>query len=286
MRDRRVGTGSVRCLLVVAGLLEAPLGQPAVAQYNRPGTEEALNYAFASQLGSGIYEVSGHTVQLYRVPIYFPVPPDPESTHRWRVTIPLCVGFFDLSPEEEGQPDRPDQFATASVVPGVAVRVPLRENWSLEPFAELGLAWNLHESERAYVYSVGLKSLATFHARELLLLLGDRLVYVGERVSGSDFHEDFGLLETGFEVRWPLSLDVKGHALDGGLYVMNYLFLEPTRVFVQSEPVDVGCQFELGLTLGPTEPVEFWRFEFPRLGLGYRFGDGVSAVRFVIGAAF
>jgi len=67
---------------------------------------------------------------------------------------------------------------------------------------------------------------------------------------------------------------------------MDYLYLEPTELIVNDEPLEVGVQWELGLTLGTRTPVDLWRFKVPRLGIGYCFGDGVSPVRVLIGSAF
>jgi hypothetical protein len=131
-----------------------------------------------------------------------------------------------------------------------------------------------------------MRSLATFRARGLDLLLGNRLVYVGEHTPGHEYDEDFATLETGFEVRCRLALAVKGNRLNWGPYVMSYLYLEPTKVWLEETPLEVGSQYELGITVGPEERIDLWRFEVPRLGLGYRFGDSVSAVRVVFGAAF
>jgi hypothetical protein len=286
MRHECLGSEVVRFAFFLIGLLCGLPERPVSAQSSDPEDTGRKNYAFASQLGSGIYQLSGHTVQIYRVPVYYPIRPAQGRYPGVRVTLSGCIGYFELSPTDADPPDNPDDVAMASFVPGVALEFPVLKNWSLEPFGELGVAQDFHDSERATVYTVGLKSLAKFRPRGVDLLLGHRLVYAGDHVSDSEYDEDFVMLETGFEVRRPLAFEVKGHGLDGGLYIMNYLYLEPTRVFLRDEPLEVGNQYELGFTVGTRVPVEFWRFSFPRLGLGYRFGDDASAVRLVLGAAF
>jgi hypothetical protein len=282
----RRGAESVRRTLLLAGLLSALSGRPAWTQANGSEEDAGLNYAFASQLGSGIYDLSGRTVQIYRIPFFFPVRNAEDRSPGIRVTLPVCLGFFNRDPEDVDQTDVQEDVATLSFVPGVALEIPVLRNWSLEPFAEVGVARDFRSSGGAYVYSLGLKSLVTLRARELELLVGNRLLYVGEHTPGVEVDEDFAMLETGFEVRQPLRYAVKGHGIDWGPYVMNYLYLEPTEVFLKEEPLEIGAQYELGITIGTQEPVPLWRFKVPRLGLGYRFGDGVSAVRLVLGAAF
>ncbi len=273
-------------MIVAIGLLGGPLPRPAVAQYVQPGTADELNFAFASQLGSGVYEISGHLVQIYRIPFQLSVEREDETSPRLRVNLPVSLGFFDLSRAEADQPERPSHFATASFVPGVALEIALRENWSVEPFAEVGFARDFHNHQHAYVYALGAKSLATFHPTRLEVLLGHRIFYAGERVQGSDLDQDFAALESGLEARRVLPFRARGHQLTLGLYVVDYLYIEPTKVFFESKPAEIGNQIELGFTLGTRVPVPLWRFECPRLGLGYRFGDSVTALRFVIGSAF
>ena len=286
MRNFCVGMKAVRSAFLLVGLAIALLEQPARGQTGDSGSDERFNYAFATQLGSGIYDVSGRTVQIYRLPFSFNVREAEGRAPRIRVELPICFGFYDLDAEDVQQTDMQDNFATVSFVPGVAVGFSALPNWSLEPFLEFGIAEDFDGSGSAYVYALGVKSVATFNARRLVFLLGNRLVYTGAHTPGVEIDEDFAMLETGFEVRRPLQRTVKGHGIDWGPYVMNYLYLEPTEVLLKEAPLEIGGQYELGITLGTQAPVDLWCFEVPRLGIGYRFGDGVSALRVVLGAAF
>jgi hypothetical protein len=276
----------MRTELLLVGLVGWFPGPPARAQVEGNDYGERLNYAFASQLGSGVYDVSGRLVQIYRVPVDIPVRDTEDRAPGIRVSLPVCLGLYDLDPQDVDQTGMPEDVSTVSFVPGVHLEYPVLRNWSLTPFVELGAAWDTHDSGDAYVYTVGVDSLATFQARGLEILLGNHLVYVGEHSPGSEYDEDFVTLETGCELRRPLARSVKGHGLNWGPYVMSYLYLEPTKVWLKEKPLEVGSQYEVGITFGPRERVDLWRFEAPRIGLGYRFGDGVSAMRLVLGAAF
>jgi hypothetical protein len=275
-----------RGLLLLVGLLSWLPGLPARAQVEGNDYNRRLNFAFASQLGSGIYDVSGRLIQIYRLPFSVTVRDVEKRTPGVEVTLPLCFGFYDLDQERLEHARMPEHVATVSFVPGVHLRFPVLRNWSLTPFVEFGVARDRHGPEDAYVYTVGVDSLATFHPKGLYLLLGHHLVYVGEHTPETEYDEDFITLQTGFEVRRPLALAVRGHGLNWGPYVMSYLYLEPTKVWLKEKPLEIGRQYEIGLTVGPRDRVDLWRFEAPRLGVGYRFGDGISAVRLVVGSAF
>jgi hypothetical protein len=276
----------MRAMLLLVGLLGWVPGHPAWAQAGGGNDEERLNYAFANQLGSGIYDVSGRTVQIYRIPFALPVRDTEQRAPGIRVTLPVCLGLYDLDPEDVDQTGMPEDVSTVSFVPGVLLEYPVLRNWTLTPLVELGMAWDLQESQNAYVYTVGVKSYATFRPGGLDVLLGNRLVYVGEHTPGTVHDEDYATLETGCELRRPLARAMKGHAVNWGPYVMSYLYLEPTKVWLNEKPLEIGSQYEVGFTVGPQERIDLWRFEVPRIGLGYRFGDGVSAMRLVLGAAF
>jgi hypothetical protein len=66
----------------------------------------------------------------------------------------------------------------------------------------------------------------------------------------------------------------------GDLY-SNLAFLR-----FRDDSFEVHVQYELGFTLGTTTTSRFWVFEIPRIGLGYRFGDGLQIIRLVLGMPF
>lgn len=45
-------------------------------------------------------------------------------------------------------------------------------------------------------------------------------------------------------------------------------------------------QLEFGVTLGASGDRKVWGMPLPRIGVGYRIGDGLSVWRIVVGAAF
>src|SRR5512141_2038653 len=55
-----------------------------------------FNYAFATQLGSGIYAISGRTLQVYRLPLSVTFRPEEEGSRKgWRFTFPVTLGFYN-----------------------------------------------------------------------------------------------------------------------------------------------------------------------------------------------
>ena len=60
----------------------ALLALPARAQTAVPlsaGEKSVANFAFATQLGSGIYTIDGRTIQIYRLPLSYTIRPDTDD---------------------------------------------------------------------------------------------------------------------------------------------------------------------------------------------------------------
>lgn len=44
-------------------------------------------------------------------------------------------------------------------------------------------------------------------------------------------------------------------------------------------PIELGQQYEVGLSLSTEPALELWKIELPWIGLGYQFGDVFTGVR-------
>ena len=101
-----------------------------------------LNYAFATQLGSGIYRVSGRTVQIYRLTTTLRL--RHHDDHGWglRLRIPATFGFYDFKFDDVLDTGLPTSLGTLAIVPTFLFDIPLRDNWWIIPFAGAGIGVN------------------------------------------------------------------------------------------------------------------------------------------------
>lgn len=259
----------------------------AFAQIGEEDEASHLNYAFAVYLGSGIYNVDGRTIQIYRIPISYTIRRIEDRAWGMRVRVPLTFGFFDFKPSDVIDTGLPDDIGTISLVPELQIPVRVRKNWWLTPVAGFGAGKDFSGGELSYIYLGGLKSLAQFPRPKRKYSLWNELIYVGHTVSGEDPNEDFTMLESGLDIRWPVKLTFRGQATDLGVFLANYLYFEPTDYFLSEDrSFEVGSQYEVGMTFGTVERYKLWRIPVPRIGLSYRFGDGVQAVRLLLGNQF
>ncbi len=91
----------------------------AQAQPLKQAEQAKANYVFAHRLGSGIYELSGRTLQIYRLPIERKLR-DPTPTRAGlTLTLPVTAGFFDFRVSDVIESGLPTSLSTLSVVPGL-----------------------------------------------------------------------------------------------------------------------------------------------------------------------
>jgi hypothetical protein len=277
-------TGAARaaCLLVAL---------PALAQEVELRTEQTdlLNFAFASQVGSGVYAVDGRTVQIYRIPVDMRLRSVSDDPRRWglKLTLPVTLGFYDFAPRDVVTSGLPEEVGTLSLVPGVQLEVPVGSSWELAPFAEAGVAQDFESGTSTAVYALGLESEYTFAWSAVDGRLGNRLLWAGITGGGALVADDYGELETGLELTHALWFAVAGHPADAGLFAASYLYFNPLEgLGGEADRFEMQDQWEIGITFGTRPPLAYKKLRAPRIGASYRFGDGISAARLVLGAAF
>jgi hypothetical protein len=250
-------------------------------------SEQAVaNFAFASQLGSGIYGVSGRTVQIYRLPFSWELAPAQADHWGLRLTLPVTLGFYDFRLADVLGSQLPDHIDTYSVVPGVELSRLLGTRWRIAAFAEAGPAHEGSNSTSGFVYAGGLNATRVsapgkFRARYHVALLAAAADYEGRA------HDSMLRLTNAVEARRNLGLAVHGVDLDWGGYALNEWYLvRPSPPLSAAGPGMAPFQSEFGVTFGTAQPAHVWKIPVPRLGLGYRFGRNLSAWRIVLGAAF
>jgi hypothetical protein len=251
------------------------------------GEETVINFGFATQLGSGIYDVSGRTLQVYRLPFGYTIPSAGESRFTTRLTLPLTLGFLDFKPRDVVDNGLPERIDSLSFVPGIAVTVAVRDDWALEPFAEAGFARDRSSELDQRVYALGLRSRYAVVAGATDWELYNELVHVVVEQGKPGGTDDFTRFRAGLTARGALDASFAGRQPDVLGYGFIELFTDPP-----AGPADGGrggrapLQYEVGITLGTTETIRLWRIPLPRVGFGYRFGEDLSVYRIVFGSPY
>lgn len=244
----------------------------------------SVNYVFATDLGSGIYDLDGRTLQIYRYTYEKEFREPAAGRPGARFVLPVTAGFFDFSPIDviaEGPPTRVDSF---SVVPGIELDYPLNDDWHLIPYARAGFSV-ASSSVDGWLYGVGVKleRETDFHGWDAFVR--SELAYSGVRYRHETPNDEFVRLRQAFDHRRGTGWRARNKEFEIGWYAIFDLIVDPPTAplaAVEKAPI----QAEFGVTFSTRPRVKVWRFDLPRLGIGYRLAGELSAWRLVIGAPF
>ena len=246
-----------------------------------------IDFGFAAQLGSGVYTMSGRTLQVYRLPFAYEFDGEDDAPVRVRLTLPVTFGLLDFKPVDVVDTGLPESLDSLSFVPGLAVDVTLRPGWQLEPFVEAGVARDRTSDLDERIFAAGLRSSVDFSGDTTGWQVYDELMYVAVEQRSLDRSDDFTRFRMGVTARRAFDVAGSGRRADYLVYGFGDFFIEvPDSVLNGEEGQGGDAQFEIGVTFGATEPMRIWRIPLPRIGLGYRFGSELSVYRLVFGAPF
>ena len=265
-----------------------PAEDPARSTPLRESELPEANFAFAHRLGTGIYEISGRTVQVYSLPFERRLRERDDERAGLVLTLPVTLGFFDFKVEDILESGLPSDLSTLSFVPGLRWEIGIGEHWEVQPFVEAGVARDRSNSLQASVATLGATVDRRSESRHGALRWHHSLAYAHSRIDGAG-SDDFALLVSGIELTRPLDTRIGDVALDFAPYAALRWYPDaPSVPLLASAPTGgvTRLQGELGITLGTAEPLRIAGVTLPRIGLGYRFGEDLSVFRLVIGERF
>lgn len=250
---------------------------------------DLVNFAFASRLGSGIYDVDGRTIQIYRIPIGFrPVRLEDGRRFGLEVRLPVTIGLFDFKPGDVLDEGLPDRFDSVGFTPGVLFEVPVTPKWTALPFVEFGPVYEGQTGTTSWVYTVGCTSETKFQSGPGEVHIRNELAWSGMGSGGDVVADTFGEFVNGFEVWRPLATTVGGHRLVTGAFAANYFYWSRAE-FVGTEEIQpelLRLQWEVGAMLRTAPRAALWKIPIPDVGLSYRWGNDLSTIRLVLGRTF
>ena len=244
----------------------------------------SVNYVFATDLGSGVYDLDGRTLQIYKLTYEKELRESTPEQLGVRFDLPVTFGFFDFKPVDvlsSGLPTRVDSF---SVVPGIELDYLVEGGWHLIPYARAGFSV-ASSSVDGWLYGAGLRveRKTDFHGWDKFTRA--ELAYAGVNYRKDIPADQFVRLRSGFDFTRGLDWSIADRKVELGLYAVFDIIVDPPTVLLdqsQQQPM----QAEFGFTLATRPRYKVWKFDAPRLGFGYRLAGTLSAWRFVIGVPF
>jgi len=286
MLERRTRRGA-RWMRLIGCLVALGLAATVPLKADEDRTEfDPLNFAYVTYVASGIYSSDGRTVFVVRIPISYKVRKDNAPNFGLRLTTKITLGWYDFKPGDIIAEGFPDQVGTFSFVPGAEFRIPMRDNWMLSPFLDGGFGRDSEANEWVGVIGTGVRSRAEWPWKNRRRILWNELLYAAN-VGGNATAGDFTRLVTKFEVRQPSGKSLWGKPTDFGIFIKNELFPKALKIDVDSETTkEIDNRNEIGFNFGTAEKSKVWLIGVPRVGLAYRFGNGVDQIRLLFSFAY
>jgi len=270
-----------------------------LATFNCPANEvktifEPVHWAYSSFFGTGWYEVEdARSVFVVRVPIRQTLRTSSlteSGTRKLGIEIryPVTVGLHDI--EDLGGIIEDDNFATASLTPGVELEIPVNARWYLRTLAHVGWGSDLGNDDSAWIYYAGVKSRYEFPAEKNQWSFLAGLFYAG--YSPDEGRSDhLAIAQVGTELRQPLTkATFHGEPVDLH-WTFMYSFLGNELHFNLPDGTfdPIQDQIELGLQVSlRNRPFKLWFFDIRRVGVGYQFSSSgqFTAITFSMNSWF
>jgi hypothetical protein len=269
--------GLVRVVIfITAFYLLLPGNQPALAA-DEP--EDNINYAYSVWIGSGFYKLDDRTVYLLRAPFSYTLRETDSENWGLEILLPATIGFHD---NEDGN------SGTLTFVPGLRLNYPVLDNWFLKPFGQFGFGKDFAGSDIAWIYGLGIKSLATFDLKSSELDFGTAFTWAAQNQSGGGSDSGFSMVEIGLNSRWPTNITVLDRKSDLNLFFVYTEFVNDLD-FERAQKDDKNIQrlYKFGIALSSKEEhFILGLFDLSGGGLDVTFGDGYFGMGLTTGFPF
>ncbi|MET0279572.1 MAG: hypothetical protein ABW278_00410, partial [Steroidobacteraceae bacterium] len=280
---RRVHPRALALLLAAGACVCVCVCLPVHAADDRDAVS-TINHAFATELGTGAYDLGGSSIFVLRFTPEWQVRDAGTAVPGVRLIVPITAGSVGFSPEDTIGGELPSRIDSFSLMPGIELDFPRRNDWMLIPWLRAGASL-ADGSNEGWLYGLGtrLEQNRTRDALEVKRLHELALVVVDYR--NAHGRDRFLRLRNAVDARLPV-LRLRGtRKLAAGLYGMVDIVADPPEA-----PADAGkqsiVQAEAGITFNTDPRFEIGPIRWPRLGLGYRYAGDFSGWRIVIGAPF
>jgi hypothetical protein len=244
-------------------------------------SEDTINYAYSSWIGSGFYKIGDRTTYLLRAPFSYALREADSDNWGLELLLPATIGFHDYT---DGQ----DNQATITFVPGAQFVYPLLDNWWLKPFGQFGFGKDFSGSDIAWIYGVGIKSLATFDLKSSELDFGTAFTWAAQNQSGGGSDSGFSMFEIGLNSRWPTSIILLDRKSDINLFFVYTDFindLDFERAKKENKSVQRLYKFGIALSSKEKYPI-LGLFDLSGGGVDVTFGEGYFGLGLTTGFPF
>lgn len=171
-----------------------------------------------------------------------------------------------------------ESINVGAIVPGVEFLIPLSDRALLRPYLDAGLGSTSGDLlGSGMVLGTGIRGEFLFPWRRFALGVEPRVALAATRFNGDAGDDEFGAVYARMNARYPLWFHIGRYLPEAGVYFEpGYSFRTLTVSSLVGLAQNVGYEFEFGATFGFRGPYpKIWFVTIPRIGFGYRWGEGV-----------
>lgn len=276
--------------LITSALVATPGASQVTAQEPPEGGGDPAslaNYPYTQEMGFGGYNAGEQEVRSVKIP-YTRLLRSPDE-HPWglRLRFPVTLGVFSLELGDFLEDFDLDRIQTITFVPAAEFLIPLGEHWMLKPRQDLGVGKDFQGGDWTLIAATGVSGVYTRPWRSFLFTFGTGVKYTLSHSPSGLNEDDFARVEAGLDTLFPLGLNVGEYRLDSSVYfIVRHYFRELVFSQVLESPLVIEQEYEIGVTIGSTPKPRLWKFQIPRLLIGYRFSENLQGVRIKLGLPF
>jgi len=273
---RTLGLVAISAILTVAG--------PVFGQSDGGSDAGPALHPFAFGFSGGDSATPDTQVYDLRIPASFKIFSSDDDNWGLRLRFVLYAGIYDFTAEEAMDLDL--RFQTLAATPGVEFLLPVGRGWILKPFAEIGYGRDFDNALDYGVWSVGMRTIATWPVKKFHLSFGTKFQYLSTIAADIELSDEFGEIQLGFDARHPLPFTIAGSQGDLSFFFIRRQYIDAFIDRENQDPLEILHTNELGFTFGTTPKIKLWFASLPRIGLGYRWGPNARGVRLNFGFPF
>ena len=233
---------------------------------------------------TGVSDVEARSLQLYRIPVSFPLRDVKEHPWGLDLTFPVTLGGYDVSAVlVDGLFS--DSLQTYAIVPGLEFQVPAGAHWMVKPFAELGVNGSDAGAGGGVLWGAGTRLRGAYVTGPTRWTLGGAAEY---RAGGGDrsLVEHCSQVAAFADAQARLPFTVAGRTARGGAFAGYRFLTDATLRTLDADDLEIRHQIEAGLSFSTTPPLKVWFISMPWIGVAYRAAGALSGVRVYLAFPF
>lgn len=229
-----------------------------------------INYAYATWVGTGYYSVGDQRAYILRGRLSIPLL-ESHKQRKWDLDLLLegTIGFYDSLIDAT-------DVAAVTAVPGLMFNYPVRDNWWLKPFGQIGIGKDFSGGDAVFLGAAGIKSLAAFpQADGVVWELGNSLMFADNSNSNNTVSDEgFSMFEFGLNRRTLINYRFLDQPTHLNLFFVYTEFINDLRFFhVDADDKRLKRLYKFGLAFTADEQFSFLGIKLGGGGLDVTLGD-------------